>query len=331
MTNPARTWTISINNAFTNQTDRVLQYQEAIFNWKTNMVSAGWTVALSSNGDVGANTPGGGASGAADNWTTAAVLGVDDTAGGGSWIVLQPPASFLQVGEALFVIGIVNDASATQPQTFQVRMSPLAYTGGSTTTLPTTVGPETTLIAAGDNIITWGAAIPGMFATWRSTRGDTMFMVKEQGTNEIESIILLYSMDDASGGGQGSYRVVLWQQSSGGNFQAPGILGANARSLNSAATLANTSTDGAYVLQNVSADDLDHNNEIIITPLFAVVDVSSRVRNLGQMVDLYVAPNSGVVATIFGRLIDDETAQTQRRVALGQLYVYAPTAALPFL
>ncbi len=330
MTNPARTWTISINNAFTNQTDRVLQYQEAIFNWKTNMVAAGWTVTLSSNGDVGANTPGGGASGAADNWTTAAVLGVDDTAGGGSWIVMQAPAAFLQVGEALYVIGIVNDATAN-PGTFQVRMSPTAYAGGSTTTLPTSVGPETVLIAAGDSIITWGAAIPGRFATWRSTRGDTMFMVKEQGTNEIESIIMLYSMSETSGGGQGSYRVVLWQQAAGGNFQSPNILGANARSLNSSATLANSSTDGAYVLQNVSADDLDHNNEIIITPLFAVVDVAGRVRNLGQMVDLYVAPNSGVVATIFGRLIDDETAQTQRRVALGQLYVYAPTADLPFL
>lgn len=331
MANPLRTWVIAINNAFSNQSNRVLQYQEAAFNWKVNKLSAGWTVLLSSDGDAGASiAPGGGNVGAGDNWTSAAGLGVDNTAGGGAWIIMQAPSVFLQAGESLFAKAFINDATA-QPKIFQIQWSTVTYTGGTTTTLPTTVGSETSVITGGDEIITWNAAVNGRYATWRSTRGDTMLMVKQEGTNEIESIVLEYSMSDASGGGQGGYRVLLWQQDGGGNFTTNTIMGVNARTFNSVGSLAVNAVDHASNLSQIASDDLDFNNEVIVAPSNAIVDVASGVRELGNMVDIFAAPNAGVVATIFGRLISGESGQVQRRVALGQMYFYAPTASLPFL
>lgn len=329
MANPARTWTISINNAFSSAVSRPVQYQEAVYNWKLNKVAAGWTVVLSSNGDVGANTPGGGASGAGDNWTSAAVIGIDDTAGGGAWIVLQAPAAFLQGGESLYAIGIVNDSTAT-PRIFQVLMSPTVYAGGSVTSLPTTVGPETAAITGGDDIFPVAVAA-GTWNSWRSSRGDTIFMIKETGVNAIESVILFYSMTDADGGGQGSYRVVLHQDSGGALFQIAGFMGSNARTFNSAITIAEASVDAATLLTSVATGNLDYQNEVIATPVHAIVDQATRIRYLGQMVDITTGPANGAVTTLFGRLIDTEAAQDQRRVALGQVYFYVNRVDLPFV
>lgn len=330
MVQPIRSWTIAINQEPTDQTSQLTQYRDLIFAWKTNMVMAGWTVVRSSDGDAGASAPGGGNVSDSDNWTSASVLGVDSTGGGGAWIILQAPSAFLSAGGTLFMRAFVNEPNTTNPRIFSYNLSTATYTGGTTTSLPTTAGTETSVDTTNQNVlaISSGSAEPVRYSTWRSTRGDTYFMVKREGIKAMEFAFICYSNEDTNGAGQGEHRFFALQ-AAGSLFNS--FLVTAARTFNAAGTTAvNGGIDFGNLLSNVTSDDLDYQNNILSTPVHAVVD-SSAVRYLGLMIDTYAGPPAGTIANSWGRLFDDETTQAQRRVSLGFLFFFAPSSALPFI
>jgi len=330
MVQPVRTWTIAINQAPSVQDNQLTQFRDVAFAWKTLMVAAGWTVVRSSNGDAGAAAPGGGLVGDSDNWTAGSVLGVDDTAGGGAWIVLQAPSAFLAAGGTCFLLGFINEPDIVNPQQLQIQMSTLTYTGGTTTALPTSVGTTTTIDTINDNMLPTasGIAEPIRYATWRSTRGDVFFMVKREGVKAMEYAFIVTSNDDSNGGGQGSHRFVQLQ---GAGTLFNNNVSTSTRSYNAAGTAAATTLDWTNVLNGITGDSLDYLNNAITAPYHLITDLSSNLRYFGQAIDIYAAPNHGTLADSWGRLIDDETSQTQRRVCLGLAYFFAPTADLPFI
>jgi len=324
---PTRNWTININQSYSTAVVQATQYREAVWAWKDNMVSAGWTVTLSSDGTAGAG--GGDNVGASDFWTSAAALGVGTTAGGGAWVVLQAPAMFTAAGGSLYILGAIADGSVN-PQTFQIQGAVLPYTGGTTTSLPTTAGPETTVNTAGDNILGFAAPVAGTYHTWYSDRGDTLFFTKRDGVDAMDAFLLCYANDDMNGGGQGSHRFVFGQLQ--GNLFSTPAFGNGLRCFDaSGRTALNTGIDIVSIMNSISGDTLDYTGSVITASVRCIADISNGVRHIGQLQDFSAPPNSGSVAASWGRTIDEEAGQLQRRVALGLMYLFVPTADLPFV
>ena len=331
MVEPARTWTININQQPTNQLSQLSQFRELIYAWKVNRIAAGWTVTLSSDGDVGASAAGGGNAGAADYWTSAAVLGVDSTALGGAWIVLQAPATFVAAGGALYTVGLINDTDIVNPQVFQQYHSSTVFTGGTTTAIPTSAGVTTSLDSGNDEIInnTSGAAEPQVFSTWYSSRGDTLFMNKTRGLRYADYLAYAMSMEDGDGGGQGAHRFITGHMQDAEVTQS-GF--ATAKGFNEAgSTVLNTGNEVSHLLSTVTSDHVDHEGNNIAASVQVMQDLASQVRNLGTLVDWSMGPFFGGATAAWGKLMAGEDSQTQRRVGIGQLYVYAPRLDLPFL
>lgn len=315
MPNPQRTWTVSINNSFSSTSDQVVQFQEAVLGLKQLMTAAGWTVVLSSN-TVTAS--------AADNWSTTSdiVLGL---LGNGSWIVLQSPAAF---GSTIqFLLYVDNASGDTTPQDINVRFTSGTYSGGTTTTLPTASVTATAVFTSGRSIIPWTAVLNGRWASWRSTRGDVMFGVKQQADSQFRFFFLFMSMEDASGGGTGNYRQFMW--------------------INSATTdalISFTATRGRSFVEDGSAAYVDAMPSSALFEIAAVTNgfdmqgrgmsddieiwqAGTRPRSMGTLVDVQAAYPQTDPA--HGTVIDGEHTQTLRRVRTGCLYLYMPTASLP--
>lgn len=122
MVAPIRTWTISINNSFSDQSDQALQFRESCFAFKQLLVAAGWTVSRSSDGATVDAT---------DNWATSADV-TFGSSGNGSWVVLRSPVDWIQDSEQIELLLYVNETnSGNTPQTAPIRIAPGGYTGGA--------------------------------------------------------------------------------------------------------------------------------------------------------------------------------------------------------
>jgi hypothetical protein len=320
MPTPIRTWTVSINNAFGTVSSQLIQFQEALWNLKSTLVAAGWTVTRSSN-TVTAS--------AADNWTssTNVVLGL---AGAGSWIVLQSPSSWPNAPGPVYVSLYVNNATGdTTPQTIGLRISTLEYTGGTTAALPTTLGVETAVLTNGDDIIPWTTYTTGNWASWRSSRGDVLFGVKPTGTNQFRFFTMLVSMEDGNGDGVGTQRWFFYSRNNTTNVLAATDLqsSANVRSVDAGGnTLVTTGVLVSPLWLGATAwtGGLDFQGETNDMPIDVYQDSSSGGRWMGQFVDAYAAPTNIPFGTTIGGDI------TFTFTAIGAIWVPVPIASLPF-
>jgi len=110
----------------------ITNHQYMMYNWKTAFLTAGWTVARSCDGVSVAD---------ADLWDgyTKCVWNTGSTAR--SWIVLRAPVA---MHPAMYVLIGLCGVAGTNGNNYQIIYSSYsfttAYTGGSTTTLPTAAG-----------------------------------------------------------------------------------------------------------------------------------------------------------------------------------------------
>jgi hypothetical protein len=321
MPNPTRTWTISNNNAFSNQADQQVQFREAVFNLKDTFVNAGWTVTISSNGTT---------AGAGDNWATDAdvVLG---TSGNGSWVVLRSPTGWIPNSDQIEGLLYVNDTGAN-PQIAPFQLTTSTWTGGSTATLPTAT-PSTTVLTSGDEVIPWTSVVSGQWNSWYSSRGDVMFAVKITATLEFRHFFALTGNVDGDGSGKGDQRWGLFARSSTSaevlttaniptsiNWRTSNPLGTD---LTNALTLDCLVWDTTGTTSWTNGVDFEGNAISGVLSFFS--NDSTEGRYLGDFIDFTAAaPN-----TPAGTLDDSETSQTQRRIVIGDIWIYVNAADIP--
>lgn len=117
MTDPIRTWTIVLNNEFSDNSQDV-QFQEGCFALKQLLVAASWVVTQSFNGTT---------LDASDNWATAADVSFG-TVGNGAWIILLSPVGWLTNGEQLELLLFVSeDLALNDAQIAPVKIAPKGY------------------------------------------------------------------------------------------------------------------------------------------------------------------------------------------------------------
>lgn len=321
MPNPNRTLTIAINQPFSSAVDQVIQLREAAFFLKSLAVAAGWSVVRSSDG---ANA------GAADFWTSAAVLRIDTT-GSGAWCALSSPPGWASA-TAQILLYINNAATGIDPtpQGFSIRGTTGVYSGGSTSALPTASAAETAVSSAG-NILGHTSPIDIRYATWRSSRGDFMFGIKPVGSGFFTTFIAVVSNADGNGGGIGANRWWVTQLCNGTSVFTPAFLG-------SASYTSSLSSGGAAVVSTQAyaalawsmtswTAGLNFAGETIMDVVTVGANGVANGRQLGQWIDMYAVPP----LLGFGTLDDSESAQVQRRVSVGAIALYAPSASLPYV
>lgn len=137
MPTPARTWTISQNNATSDKTSDGTQVKEILLDIKTKMLACGWTVTQSSDSST-ADT--------SDNWSNVGDV-VHATSGAHSWIVLKSPANFASTGKYIY-FGIDYISSNDATTRFASR-GDADWTGLDASTGPANAGTGT---ATGQNI-----------------------------------------------------------------------------------------------------------------------------------------------------------------------------------
>lgn len=122
-----KTWSFDVNNV-QNSGVTATDMKEILLGFKNALVTAGWTVSLSSNAT---------SAGADDYWDTTADLNWNTTGNARSWIVLRN-ADFFSVGAHFELLLECRWASATYVTNLSIHYSPTGdYAGGDTTTLPT--------------------------------------------------------------------------------------------------------------------------------------------------------------------------------------------------
>ena len=315
---PNRTWTSTINNALDSAVDGVDQWQQLCYEMVANFLAAGWTAQQSSDGTT---------AGAGNNLASKASMKLD-TQGNGWWIVLQSPAGFVQSGESVYLLMYANTGSGdTTPQPFSFRFSKFAYNlDGTTTTLPTAGGAEGS--TSSTNIVGWNNPDPGNFLVGYSSRGDVWFMAKRTASPEINFCFAVVSNEDADGGGQGDLRFWVYYASSNANIfgtstsihttyramRRDGLLAINP----AATTLTGTILGGA-------TNGLDDFGQAKASPVWIGSATGSDGRYWGQWVDVYGCDSN----TTFEEVDDTEDLQDFRRVCLGGVWWYLPTAQLP--
>lgn len=325
MTNPTGTWTITINNAFDSITDENDMFKQAFYNLKSLLVSAGWTVSRSNNGSTCTD---------ADNITSKSAVGLG-IAGTGAWAVLSSPSGWLPNSGTLYMLLLVETADvASSPYAqYDIRVSNQNYTGGNTTTLPTTAGTAGALTTSSDTLLPWDASLPlpaYMYLAY-NTRGDVIFGVKQAGIAMFSSLVMILSCTDAFGGGQGNYRFAIFSYASGlaaNDMIVYNILQSSGYTLgiDSGASSADAPLFTSSLWTANTWIGIDGQGETVDFPIDIFSNQATRGRYLGTYPDIRAAPTG----LTFGELDDAEDDQTYRKVCVGDLWLYAPTASLPF-
>ncbi len=314
---PLRSWIIGPNIQFSDQTDQVIQYQEILFALKTILVAAGWPVQLSSDTVT---------AGSGDRWLSAAnvVLGL---AGAGSWITFRSPLAWdsHQVDLLLHV-----DATGLNPRRALIQIAiddTQPYTGGSTVSLPTTTGPETTILSGGTDLLPWTTATNGRYATWYTSRGDIMIGAKVTGRPFFSQFHYLTSNTNADGGGVGNRRWILAGRTAVGSDVFLSWSSFARKISNPTGALANGNTEIQSPLSAlVSTDDgVNNRGKAKWSPFNLWATTAADGRNMGLLFNGDVADTiRSNIHLPFGVLDDTERDQPLRRICLTEIAVYWP-------
>jgi hypothetical protein len=158
-----------------------------------------------------------------------------------------------------------------------------------------------------------------------------MFGVKQGASSSFRNWFMLYSNVDNNGNGSGSRRMGVYAHDTAGddivssNFTNNG----NWRGFDSGGTVANVPPNFESEAWR-SASSWTNGRDVFSSDMDSTIGFwvnNASGRYLGTAIDLYAAPGNAV----FGDLDDTESAQTQRRTCIGDLWAYAPTASLPFI
>ena len=313
---PERVITINANNPFTDSSTD-LQYREAVFNLANTFKLAGWTVTNSSNGTTAS---------AADNWASVAdvVLG---TEGSGSWIVLQSPGG--EFDENAFILIAIMEASSTVAKDLRIRLATLDFTGGTTTTLPTSAGAVTSNNATGAQIIPWVNGRYGSWISWFFDNGDVWFATKTNGSAGLSYFFMFNHFSSSEPGDVGSNRSQFFQfhtidpRSTFPNFD----FATHWRAIRHDGTALNSAlgafSDVEFICGNW-APRHSTNGRIAASPMH-IGQTNALGYYMGRIRDIYGTH------TPPGRLDPSEAGQAQRRYSIGSAFVFLNSADLPLL
>lgn len=335
----AKTWTISINNAFSSAVDQQVQYQEALYNWIDTFRTAGWTVVRSSNSVT---------AGAGDNIASPADI-VWGTGGSvRSWVVLSPPAAFWgyvtpwEIGNVL--IAANETAGDTTPQVIEFRwVTNGTYTGGTTTANPTASGGTDTQPGSANirsTFIPWSTPVAGNWASWASTQGDVVFGIKQDGQIGWRTWAMVCSF--ASGEpqlGYGNFRPAIFGigsptaggAASGGALASTTNWSAGGRSFANASL---TSLSAASYAWNFSSwtGGAEFTRGIPASEIFLANNTASDVaRFIGRIVDFYGSPQLAPQGEVQDGDADAIRLVNCAGASGGGLWVPVPAADLPII
>lgn len=316
----AKVWADDLNNEFSDQEDQQVQYREACWNLKQTMLLAGWSVVLSTDGTNAPN--------ATDQWTSAAILLFGNGASPRAWIVLRSPDDWV-VGTGLYnyiLIGLDNATPSTNPRAITLRGSCRTFTGGSTTTYPTSAGDTWT--HASVNLLGYTSVVRALWCAWWTEDGDVYFGIKGVGVSCFSTFLAFRSSGvlAETDGGAGIYRafylfvtsaavttdVVTWTTlQTGGSFRffmqneiTPASNTLNwLSSVSYFASWPRGASDGGAIPD--SPIDVGSNNA-----------TSGENRFLGQLVDVRGAPTNAP----FNELIDGDTDPVEL-VCIGDIWM----------
>jgi hypothetical protein len=195
---------------FSSTTDQAVQYRESVYALHRLLIDAGW-VLISSCGKAGGGSA---VASAADNILSAndVVFGTVTTQALSHGAYRAPRAVEADGanfghpsggGDYYFMWYADNVNTDVTPNTIKTAISRATYTlpGSPTLNRPTTVGPETTVIAW--DICPWTAVVTGRFVTWRNSIGEIIFGGKVTGEGFFRTYLEIASPD----GGVGSNRL----------------------------------------------------------------------------------------------------------------------------
>lgn len=315
MPNPVRTPTIDAFNNFSNQTDRTVQYQEALFNLKQALVASGGGGTVTRSSD-GTNVSDG------DEWVDANDVNAG-TGGSESWCTITLGGSY--GGTTLYCLLAATDA-ASPPADFTFTIAGNPFTGGDASTLPTTAGAQSSAIPVTPIIGT--AVADRHWTSYTTANGDVFFLVKRNGVSQFDFGFMLFAFTDADGGGQGTHRTAIFvnesQTTPGGVTGAAFISNTNWRGLRSGGADATTADiRGSSGLQQANiqwtggtafdGSTVDDDNKIWDAD-------TADGRFIGSHPDLFFVPNN----LPYGTFDATENGQTFRRVCLGGTATIAP-------
>lgn len=181
----ARTWTISQNNSCGDQTDIGEQTKEILFDLKTKMLAAGWTVTQSSDSAT---------SGASDLWIDADDL--INATGAHSWIVLRSPAGYALSGE--FIYFGIDYRLSNDNYCYCASRGDADWTSLSTTTGPTASTTNVNPFTAGNSRSIVNASLADTkFHSAYSNVGDIIYYTSNSAVGRACWAMLMIKCADA--------------------------------------------------------------------------------------------------------------------------------------
>lgn len=317
MADPKRNWTITINNTQKYSTSTQL-LQDWFYRLKEMLKAAGWTVTISSNGTI---------AGAGDNIASSSQVAIE-TSGNGAWIVLSSPAGFADDTNTTWMLLAINESSSPF-QTVYLRYSTAEYTGGSTSSLPITVGTELTQFENAAHSLPEATFPTTMnFYQGYTDEGDVVFFYKPVGQAAVLGLFLLHHFKDENGG-YGDFRFCYYFHSSSSNILTNV---SNLRQTFWCAFDANGDTVATslspvnyawWVSAGLPVFSSDNYGKIWIEP----VSIMDAERYFGQMDDIYV----GITRGPQGAILKPDIGQTYVRMFFEGYWFYVPYASLPMV
>lgn len=204
-----KSWSSLINNSFSSSVDQVVQYQEAFYNLKSQLLLSNWTLLLSCDGTT---------ADASDNLSgpTDVTIGSEGSENI-SYFVVQSPSGWVSGGNVQVLVYTDNANADTTPQDVIVRATTGTYAldASPLQNRPTASGGGEVSWTALD-LIPHAAAAPGRWHAWRTSSGDLIFGVSTDSTSVMETALIFWAPtpSQAPFNVEGDYRCAMFQASS---------------------------------------------------------------------------------------------------------------------
>ena len=209
-----KSWTSTLNVSLGSSPFSMTgQYQQLLISLKDQFILAGWTVQRCSNGTT---------AGATDLWGSTLANVVHGTTGARSWIALGAPSGYANGSAYSILIEAYSTAAPTNPTTYRIYTSSTAFTGGTTTAIPTG-GTGATTARTYNTSYNTGTDTPvqAYVNFWRTTAGDVLWINKQVSTMTYARFGGVFDADNAR---STANRLLLLEDSTD-PFHVPSVYG----------------------------------------------------------------------------------------------------------
>lgn len=324
MVTTTRNWTISPSSSFFSSQDKC--YQEHFFRLYQTMVSGGWAIESSSNGNSAV---------IGDIFETGSATNIKlGVAGSGAWFVASSPKTFATGTDdgsgsfaTVYFLLATDDALAPYQQV-DIKISNKPYTGGSISSLPTTNGTEGVQAASSDDLypFTGSTGVTASFYSAYSDRGDIIFACRNTlRTNFSSLFMILGNHNDDGGSGFNRYGVFNFAQNNSDIIDGTVLkngpsnwLGIEPGGDSAVAPEIHCSVWESPALGSFGGSFYD--SSLPVFPINIFSRDASNGRWMGKFPDLY-----GCKSGSFGQTDDDDFGDPIIKMSAGDLWLLVPT------